>query len=99
MDTTLAAWLVIVTGLITGIGGLVTAVYTARTAAKESELKRVSLIIDELQEQNTRLLARVKQLEKESFAYQRWASRLVKQVIHLGGVPEKLEENGEGKVK
>ena len=90
MDATTAI-IVAVTGLVAGLGGIITALNTARNAAKESEMARMTRIVDELQEQNDRLSKRVSLLEQEVVRYQRWAAALVHQVIGAGLIPERLE--------
>ena len=90
MDATTAI-IVAIAGVVAGFGGLVTALNTARNAAKESEMARMNKIVDELQEQFERSSRRISYLEQEVIRYQRWAAALVHQVIGAGLIPERLE--------
>jgi predicted nuclease with TOPRIM domain len=58
----------IIIALITGIGGLVTGIITARSAATKAELESLRQTIVGLQDENARLRVRVSELEARNEA-------------------------------
>lgn len=69
---------ILVTAILTGIGGLITAVATWMVTARKSEIEGLRMLIQDLREENDRLCLRVEGLEHELAEKQRRISVLEK---------------------
>jgi len=68
MEQGLPLWAVIFVafGGLTGLAGLVTAISSARTSARKSELDSLRDTVETLQQENERLRSRITELEDEN---------------------------------
>jgi predicted nuclease with TOPRIM domain len=86
-----AATLMALSGLITGVLGIVIAGLTQHSAASKAELESLRSTIETLQEENERLTERLDKYVRENGALREWAEALVCQVEELGGKPARFK--------
>lgn len=92
-----AELVLIITSILAGAAGIITAVATNRSAASKAQLEILSGTIAIVQSENKRLLARIEHLEQELeerdgtlAQVQEWAELLVAQVRSYGGTPVQM---------
>jgi len=84
--------IVLVGSFLTGISGMVVALYTAFSSASRGELEAVVKENNRLREIMREQDQKIDHLESEVDRLRRWAERLVRQVTQLGGEPAKYED-------
>lgn len=84
--------IVLVGSFLTGISGMIIALYTAFSSASRGELEAVVKENSRLRDVIDKLEKKVDHLEHENEKLKRWADKLVRQVVRTGGTPEEFED-------